>query len=205
MPILQLPMPLCATWHLLTSPPCLGVYTTPTLLDVFTFFKPLLLDFHTVWFFWQFWVLFALRFRYNSFLWLQEARRWSVSTCASTDLELLKWLIITFQTCCLYRYIYLINIKYNSNLCIGNRDLYKVRPQSDVCFFFLGQPLCKLCIQWPVATLATVFDLLVGLSQFPLTITDQMPGFSKKKCNGLSISAYLDFLSPQGFWEDFVL
>lgn len=50
-------------------------------------------------------------------------------------------------------------------------------------------------------TLAISFALPAGLYQFPLTIIDQMPGFSKQ----IAFLPIFASLSSQGFWEDFCL
>lgn len=55
------------------------------------------------------------------------------------------------------------------------------------------------------AALAAPFALPAGLSQFPLTVTDQMPGFSKQCCNWLGIPTHSAFHPSQGFGEDIVL
>ena len=79
MPIL--PPPLHTTPHLLAFPPYLHVSTPPPHLDECGFFKSLVVGLPYSSIFWQFWMLFVLRFHCNSFY--SCIRRWSVSTYAS--------------------------------------------------------------------------------------------------------------------------
>ena len=71
--------------HLLTSthppPSRLYISTPPTHMDEYGFFKFLVVRLPYNLIYWQFWVLFVLRFNYNSFD--NRSRRWSMSTYAS--------------------------------------------------------------------------------------------------------------------------